>query len=131
MTVVLLVEDDDLQANLITNVLKRMNCLVLYTPKATEAIDVARQKHPDFILLDLSLPDMHGVSAIEILKGQEATKDIPIIVITGSEFGVDKSQAWAAGCDGYFHKPFRVKHLREYLANFIDTHLTKKTNPQI
>jgi two-component system cell cycle response regulator DivK len=125
MTVVLLVEDDDLQANLISAVLKRMDCKVIHTIKATEGLELAREHQPDLILLDLSLPDMYGVSAIEVLKGQEITKAIPIIVITGSEFGVDKTQSWAAGCEGYIHKPFRVKQLREYLSTFINAQIKR------
>ena len=129
MRVVLVVEDDELQANLMSSVLNRMNCDVVHTVYGSRAIEIAKERQPELILLDLTLPDMHGLNVIEQLKEDSRTEAIPIIVVTGSEFGADKSLAWAAGCEGYIHKPFKIGDLRDYLAAFFEL-LSEKEDPE-
>lgn len=117
--IALIVEDDELQGGLLKSVLKRLECQVTHTKWARKGIQYALENPVDFILLDLNLPDMHGLETIDELKDNPQTADIPIIVITGSDFGEDKSLAWAAGCDGYIHKPFKPSEIRGYLREFI------------
>lgn len=116
----LIIEDDELQGGLLKSVLKRLECEVLHTKWARKGIQFALENSVDFILLDLNLPDMHGLETIDELKDNPVTANIPIIVITGSDFGEDKSLAWAAGCAGYIHKPFKPSEIRVYLREFID-----------
>ena len=83
---------------------------VLKTHTAEEAIVIARQECPDLILMDISLPLMDGREAVEILKGDERTKAIPIVAFTAHLLGED----WCArsgGCDGYLTKPFEAAEL--------------------
>ncbi len=117
--IALIVEDDELQGGLLKSVLKRLECQVTHTKWARKGIQYAQENPVDFILLDLNLPDMHGLETIDELKENPQTANIPIIVITGSDFGEDKSLAWAAGCDGYIHKPFKPSEIRGYLREFI------------
>lgn len=121
----LIIEDDELQGGLLKSVLKRLECEVVHTKWARKGIQFAKESSFDFILLDLNLPDMHGLETIDELKDNPKTEHIPIIVITGSDFGEDKSLAWAAGCAGYVHKPFKPSEIRGYLREFIGTLPTK------
>ena len=83
----LIIEDDELQGGLLKSVLKRLECKVHHTKWARKGIQFALENPVDFILLDLNLPDMHGLETIDELKDNHTTADIPIIVITGSDFG--------------------------------------------
>ena len=75
-----------------------------------EALDLARQKMPDLILLDVLLPKLNGDKAAKILKEDEDLKHIPIILISAA---VETLAAWASksGADGYLFKPFETEDL--------------------
>jgi len=75
-----------------------------------EALDLARQKMPDLILLDVLLPKMNGDKVAKILKKDEDLKHIPIILISAA---VETLAAWAleSGADGYLFKPFETENL--------------------
>jgi DNA-binding response OmpR family regulator len=120
MLSVLIVEDDELQGGLLENILKRLGYQPVLTKWARKAIEYAQTNPIDFILLDLNLPDLHGLEVLNILKSNPKTNAIPIIVITGSQFGEDKTLAWASGCDGYIHKPIRPNEVRAYLFEFAE-----------
>ena len=84
------------------------------------AIQSARHTLPDLILLDIIMPGMDGYQVCRILKGEAATRDIPVIFISALEEEEDKSKAFKAGGVDYLTKPF---HESEVLAR-INTHLT-------
>lgn len=70
-----------------------------------EAVTMAREGHPDLILMDLSLPYLDGLAATRLLKGDAATRDIPVVALTGHVLGGQKSDAEEAGCEGFISKP--------------------------
>ncbi|MHB1843629.1 MAG: response regulator [Deltaproteobacteria bacterium] len=70
-----------------------------------EAIEKAFSLRPDIILMDLSLPGMDGWEATRILKGDERTKEIPVIAVTGHVLSGHAEGAKGAGCDGFVAKP--------------------------
>ena len=67
----------------------------------------------DLILTDLKLPGMDGLKATALLKGDNATRAIPVIALTALAMAGDEERIRAAGCDGYIAKPFAY---REFLA---------------
>ena len=70
-----------------------------------EAVDKARAKNPDVILMDLSLPLIDGWTATKLLKADARTQNIPVIALTGHVLDDSDERARAAGCDGYLPKP--------------------------
>jgi len=74
---------------------------------------LARDEHPDLILLDVQLPGMDGLAATRELKSQDATRAIPVIALTALAMKGDEERIRASGCDGYIAKPIRY---REFLA---------------
>jgi CheY-like chemotaxis protein len=103
--IVLLVEDDIQQSNLFAEILRLNGLAVLEAADGYAAIDEARQRAPDIIVLDLQLPGMSGLQVAKILKRQPATAGIPIIAISGQGNAVHH-EAVAAGCVTYFRKPY-------------------------
>jgi two-component system cell cycle response regulator DivK len=104
---------DDSQSNLIltATILSRAGHTAFQAGKAMDGIEIAREKHPDLILMDLGLPDIDGITATHILKTDPQTRTIPIIALTGFGSDKDKAHALAAGCDGFLAKPFDSKEL--------------------
>ena len=105
---ILIVEDDNAVANLISATLETQD--YAYKRAATGAVAVmeALSCKPDVVLLDLGLPDMDGV---EIIKKIRSWSNMPIIVVSARSEDFDKVSALDAGADDYLTKPFSVDEL--------------------
>ncbi len=84
-----------------------------------QGVDMASSEGPDLILLDMSLPVMDGWEAAGHLKGNPATKDIPIIALTAHAMAGDREKTLEAGCDEYDTKPVEFKRLLGKIQGFI------------
>lgn len=71
-------------------------------------LDLARQSHPDLILLDLNLPDIHGREVFQQLRGGRVTSAIPAIILSADATRGEIDRMLAAGVDGYITKPYGV-----------------------
>jgi two-component system cell cycle response regulator DivK len=80
---------------------------------------LARSEMPDLILMDISLPLMGGLEVTRLLKGDEATRQIPIIALTAHALVTDRDKAFEAGCDDYDTKPVEFGRLSEKIENLI------------
>ncbi|HEY7400307.1 MAG TPA: response regulator [Actinomycetota bacterium] len=78
---------------------------VVEAADGANAVDLVRAEPPDLVLLDLNLPGVSGSEVLATLKGDRATADVPVIVVTatGEE---DRARVTKLGADGYFTKPF-------------------------
>jgi CheY-like chemotaxis protein len=72
------------------------------------ALELARQRRPDLIILDLGLPDMDG---LQVIAGVRAFSAVPILVISARDAGMAEARAEAAGADDYLAKPFEIGDL--------------------
>ncbi len=81
---------------------------------------MAHHEVPDFILSDLSMPRMDGIHLIRELKHNEATRHIPIAVITSSNRPNDREDAEAAGCCAFFNKPVRLDDMTVLIGSVPD-----------
>lgn len=106
---VLLVEDDQSTAKSIELMLNKEGITVYTTDLGEEGLDLARIYDYDAILLDLSLPDMHGA---EVLKSIRIAKIVtPVLVVTGSSAIDSKVSIFGLGADDYITKPFHRDEL--------------------
>jgi len=110
---VLLIEDNATNMAMATFFLQSAGHTVLSATDAETGLALARQEHPQLILMDIQLPGMDGLHAIALLKKDQATQDIPVIALTALAMRGDEERIRAAGCDGYIAKPMRY---REFLA---------------
>ena len=72
------------------------------TASGKEALELAQSKHPSLVVLDVMLPDIQGWEVLRALKGDPATRDIPVIICSGF---YEKERSVAEGADGYLQKP--------------------------
>ena len=105
---ILVVEDDNAVASLISTTLSLQNYQYRIDRSAEEAIMDAASFAPDVMLLDLGLPDMDG---IEIIKKVRTWSSMPIIVVSARSEDADKVSALDAGADDYMTKPFSIDEL--------------------
>jgi len=102
---VLVVDDFDDNRSMYAVYLTYSGYDVLEASDGREAVEVAGAKVPDLIVMDLSLPVMDGWEATRLLKANERTRHIPIIVLTGHAVAGNARDARKAGADAFLAKP--------------------------
>jgi two-component system, cell cycle response regulator DivK len=109
MAKVLVVEDNPANMTLATFLLQSAGHSVFMATDAEAGVALAGTEQPDLILMDIQLPGMDGLRATTLLKGDAATRDIPVIALTALAMKGDEARIRAAGCDGYIAKPLSYK----------------------
>lgn len=106
---VLLVEDNDDNRLIYMTALRMGGFDVTHAADGHSALDLARSKRPDLILMDISIPGLDGLEVTRRLKADDAMRAIPILALTAHALSSDKDRALEAGCDGYLSKPIDPK----------------------
>jgi len=109
---VLLVEDVVTNREIIKGYLEDQSITILEAQNGQEGVDLAISLHPDLILMDIQMPIMDGYTAIDILKYNPTTKNIPIVALTASTMTSDEAKIRSI-CDGYLRKPVSQDELIE------------------
>jgi PAS domain S-box-containing protein len=104
--VVLLVDDDRDNLRLLSGLLAEQGCTVRLAPSGQFALESARSRPPDLILLDIGLPDLDGYRVCELLKHDPCTQAVPVIVLSARQSTFDVVRAFEAGAVDYIAKPF-------------------------
>ncbi|MDZ7843745.1 MAG: response regulator [Anaerolineales bacterium] len=108
------IEDEPETTNLVQLILAREGYEVLGADGGEAGLAMVREELPDLVLLDLMMPDMDGWQVYQLLKEDEATRDIPVIVVTAKVQSIDKVLGLqVAKVDDYITKPFRPEELSE------------------
>jgi two-component system phosphate regulon response regulator PhoB len=111
MSRILVVEDEqDLQQVLDYN-LRQAGHDVTVTQLGAEGLKLARELNPDVVLLDLMLPDLSGTEVCKQLKNDQATRGMPVIMLTARGEEIDRVVGFELGADDYVVKPFSVREL--------------------
>src|SRR6202453_1312039 len=111
MARVLVIEDEaDLQQVLDYN-LRQAGHEVIAATRGQDGLRLAREHHPDLVLLDLMLPDVSGNEVCKSLKRSEATSQTPVMMITARGEEIDRVLGFELGADDYVVKPFSVREL--------------------
>ncbi len=102
---VLIIEDLPLNRMLTIAVIERAGHTALAAETAEDGIAMAREQRPDVILMDIQLPQMDGLAATRLIKGDLQLHDIPVIALTALAMKGDERLIRDAGCDSYITKP--------------------------
>jgi two-component system cell cycle response regulator DivK len=117
---ILVVEDDADNRRIVVKVLTLDGYDILEAADGRAALSLARDEHPDLILMDLAIPRLDGWEACRQLKGDPRTADIPVIALTAFAMRGDEERARKAGCDGYLSKPCRPQTIRDTVRRFLE-----------
>jgi PAS domain S-box-containing protein len=124
----LLVDDEPLNLKLYDKMLKDHEFQIITAINGQDCIDKVREHYPDLILLDWNMPVMDGIEALEILKKDDATKDIPVLMITGvMTSSEDLVFAMSIGAIDFLKKPFDKLELSARVRNILLLSETLKT----
>jgi DNA-binding response OmpR family regulator len=112
-TPLVLVADDeeDIRA-LVAFRLERAGYEVITAADGEEALTLATTRLPDLVVLDMMMPKATGLEVTRSLRGQDETKDIPVILLTARAQEADVARGFEAGVDDYVKKPFSPQDLQ-------------------
>jgi len=109
---ILIADDDEDILELVRLRLSRSGYDTVLARNGAEALAAVEAQMPDLALLDVSMPAMTGYEVTAALKADDATKDIPIILLTARAQTADVSKGFEAGADDYITKPFSPQALQ-------------------
>jgi CheY-like chemotaxis protein len=102
---ILVVEDNEQNLGLMRYLLKAKGVECVEARDGRQGVDRAREDQPDVVLMDLQMPVLDGYGALEALRSDPSTSDIPVLAVTAYSMAGDKERALEAGFDGYISKP--------------------------
>jgi len=119
MDTVLIIEDNLDNMLLISDILEINGYKLVKAETGSQGVDMAIKTLPDFIVLDIQLPDFDGYEVLHHIRNNEKTKRIPVIAMTSYAMTGDRGRLLNAGCDGYVEKPIDpsivMKQIRQAL----------------
>jgi DNA-binding response OmpR family regulator len=107
----ILIVDDDLENCETLSQILSHTYNVLMAQNGEDGIRMAKQESPTLVLLDIQMPKMNGLDACQKLKADEATRDLPVVMLSGSSDDEKLVKAFSLGADDYVEKPFKAKEL--------------------
>lgn len=119
MARILYIEDDPNNRMLVRRILMAEGITVEEAESATTGIQMAQSNPPDLILMDISMPDMDGLTATMKIRGLPDIGDIPIVALTANVMEGDREKSLNAGCDGYIGKPIDVDTFVDQVTQFL------------
>ena len=117
---ILYIEDNKDNRKLVTRVLQAAGFDVATVEDGMKGLVFVKENTPDLILIDLQLPELDGYTVTKELRKMPKLKDTPIIALTANVLKEDRDRSFAAGCNGFIHKPIDVDRLPEQLATFLE-----------
>jgi two-component system cell cycle response regulator DivK len=111
MPKILLVEDNEMNRDMLSRRLIRSGYEVILAVDGAQGIAMAASVAPDLVLMDMSLPVVDGWEATRRLKGDPATRGLPVIALTAHAMAGDEAKAREAGCDDFDTKPVEYTRL--------------------
>lgn len=108
---VLVADDDQVVHWVLRRCLEGKGHHLLSAHNGLETLELAARERPRLIILDVMMPDMGGFTVLRQLKNAEATRGIPVIILTGLAQRTTKLEAFASGADLFLNKPFTEAQL--------------------
>lgn len=116
---ILLVEDNPTNVNTLKIYLEAQGYQICFASNGAEAIVVAQSQHPDLILMDIQMPEVNGLEAIQILRRDPDFEQLPIIALTALTMPGDRERCLEAGATDYLSKPIQLKELERCMQQYL------------
>ncbi|GAB1421577.1 hypothetical protein MASR2M15_17500 [Anaerolineales bacterium] len=119
MPKILYIEDDPNNRRLVQRILMASDWECDTAENALDGIKMAQQDPPDLILMDISMPEMDGLTATAEIRSIPTIAKVPVIALTANAMQGDRELALSAGCDGYISKPINIDTFVEEITKFL------------
>lgn len=115
----LVIEDNENNMELITFILEANGYQTLKAITGQEGVERAARDCPDFVILDIQLPDIPGTEVLARLRSSDRTRNIPVIAMTSYAMAGDEQRLMAAGCNGYIEKPIQPERVMDQIERIV------------
>ena len=119
---ILIVEDDALNVRLLEQVCKTAGYVTRAARDGIEGLEAIAAARPDLVLLDVMMPRLNGYGVLEALRSDEATRDLPVVMVTAVQNDEARARCIELGADDYVTKPFRIAELRLRMESALAMH---------
>lgn len=120
MKKILIVDDENSLRTLVSATLEGGRCKILQAKNGQEAIEIALKEKPNLIILDLMMPVMTGLEALEVIRKTEGISNTPVVVLSAKGHLKDREKALKAGATTYLTKPFSPLDLLKVVEEILD-----------
>jgi CheY-like chemotaxis protein len=117
---ILVVEDNEKNRKLVRDVLTVKGYRLAEAETGEDGVRLAREQHPDLVLMDIQLPGINGIEALRQLRADPETAPIPVVAVTASAMTQDRQKILAAGFDAYQSKPISVRPFLDLVREVLD-----------
>ena len=117
---VLIIEDNENNMELISFILEANGETLIQAMDGLSGVEKALGEKPDYIILDIQLPDIDGLEVLKRIRASEAGKTIPVIAMTSYAMSGDKERMLDAGCNGYIEKPIDPERVMQQIRQIIE-----------
>jgi two-component system cell cycle response regulator DivK len=117
---VLIVEDNDKNMKLVRDILRFKGYRTLEATSGREGVRLALAERPDLVLMDVQLPDIDGVAALQELRADPAAAEMTVVALTAFAMKSDRERFMSAGFDGYITKPISVREFPDQVRQYCE-----------
>lgn len=112
-TTVLVVEDDEMVADVMRVNLEAEGFTVVHAPNGAAGLAAVEQERPDLVILDVMMPEVDGWTVLTRLRDNPRTANLPVIMLSAKSMPADQVRGYNLGANGYLPKPFEAAELME------------------
>jgi CheY-like chemotaxis protein len=118
---VLIIEDTEDNEVLIAALLRHGGYKTVWASTGESGVEMVRRVNPEFVILDIQLPDIDGFEALRRIRASEAGRVLPVIAMTSHAMAGDRERLMRAGCTGYIEKPFDPGKVLDQIHRILST----------
>ena len=115
----LIIEDDNNNMELISYILEHYGYETIKAATGQEGYTLAAEHKPDFIILDIQLPDMTGIDVLQVIRSKPGGEQVPVIAMTSFAMAGDREAMINAGCNGYIEKPIEPERVMNQIIKIV------------
>jgi len=119
MAQILIVEDNEMNMRLFSDLLKSKGHDVLQCLDGKKALDMVVEHHPDLVLMDIQMPEISGLDVTALIRRTPEVKDTKIVAVTAFAMKGDEQKIIDGGCNGYIAKPISVASFLSTVEDFL------------
>ena len=126
---ILIIDDDNATVQFLEILFMGRGYGVICATSGAQGIELARQHHPDLIMVDVMMPDMNGYAVCQQLRADPITAEIPIVILTARNSLADKATGYESGANRFLVKPVAITRLAEIVDELTSQKASSVTPP--
>jgi two-component system cell cycle response regulator DivK len=119
MSTILIVEDNEKNMKLVRDILQHRGHQTIEAVTGTDGVRLARERHPDLVLMDIQLPDIDGIEALRRIRADASLDIVPVVAVSASVMPDEQQKIVRSGFDAFITKPITLKPFVETVDRFL------------